>query len=72
MNTGRSVDTAATVRLLAVQDDPLSVDVVLAAVADPAAGGTCVFVGSVRDLDQDKAVTGLGYEAHPSDRKSVV
>lgn len=66
MDTPAHVDTTATVRLLAVQHEPLSVDAVLAAVADPAAGGTCVFVGSVRDLDQDKAVTGLGYEAHPS------
>lgn len=54
------------VRLLEVRDRPLSVDEVLAAVADPAAGGTCVFVGSVRDVDGGRAVSGLGYEAHPT------
>jgi molybdopterin synthase catalytic subunit len=46
-----------------VQPDPLSVDDALAAVADPAAGGTCVFVGTVRDHSDAGAVTGLWYEA---------
>ncbi len=52
-------------RLLDIRDEPLSVDEVLAAVADPAAGGTTLFVGSVRDHDSDREVTELGYEAHP-------
>ena len=46
-----------------VQPDPLSVDDALAAVADPQAGGTCVFVGTVRDHSDAGAVTGLTYEA---------
>jgi molybdopterin synthase catalytic subunit len=46
-----------------VQPDPLSVDDALAAVADPAAGGTCVFVGTVRDHSDAGAVSGLLYEA---------
>jgi molybdopterin synthase catalytic subunit len=54
------------VRLLAVRDEPLSVDEALAAVADPAAGGTAVFVGTVRDEDSGKSVGALGYSAHPS------
>ncbi|HSK27029.1 MAG TPA: molybdenum cofactor biosynthesis protein MoaE [Jiangellales bacterium] len=54
------------VRLLEVRAEPLSVDEVLAAVADPAGGGTCVFVGTVRDQDGGRAVAGLGYTAHPS------
>jgi molybdopterin synthase catalytic subunit len=60
--------TGATgpIRLLAVRDSPLSVDEVLAAVADPAAGGTVVFVGTVRDVDEGKQVGALGYSAHPS------
>jgi molybdopterin synthase catalytic subunit len=55
-----------TVRLLDVRDQPLSVDEVLAAVSDPGAGGTCVFVGTVRDVDGGRAVTVLDYTAHPS------
>jgi molybdopterin synthase catalytic subunit len=43
--------------------DPLSVDDALAFVADPAAGGTCVFVGTVRDHSDAGEVTGLTYEA---------
>lgn len=46
-----------------VQADPLSTDAALAAVADPQAGGTCVFVGTVRDHSDAGAVTGLTYEA---------
>ncbi|WP_344961933.1 molybdenum cofactor biosynthesis protein MoaE [Streptomyces thioluteus] len=54
------------VRLLAVRDTPLSLDEVFAAVGDPAAGGTALFVGTVRDHDGGADVTGLGYSAHPS------
>ncbi len=53
------------IRLLDVRDTPLSVDEVLAAVSDAAAGGTVVFVGTVRDVDHDRAVDGLGYSSHP-------
>jgi molybdopterin synthase catalytic subunit len=56
----------SAIRLLGVRDAPLSVDEVLAAVADPAAGGTVVFIGTVRDEDGGKIVDGLGYSAHPS------
>jgi molybdopterin synthase catalytic subunit len=52
-------------RLLDISDQPLSVDAVLAAVADPAAGGVALFVGTVRDHDGGRSVTSLGYEAHP-------
>jgi molybdopterin synthase catalytic subunit len=53
------------IRLAALRDSPLSVDEVLAAVADSGAGGTAMFVGTVRDEDHRRAVTGLGYSAHP-------
>ena len=53
------------IRLAEIRDTPLSVDEVLATVADPAAGGTAMFVGTVRDEDHLRAVTGLGYTAHP-------
>jgi molybdopterin synthase catalytic subunit len=49
--------------LVRVSADPLSVDGALAFVADPAAGGTCVFVGTVRDHSTAGDVTGLRYEA---------
>ncbi|GHG57330.1 molybdopterin biosynthesis protein MoeE [Streptomyces griseocarneus] len=54
------------VRLLAVRDTPLSLDEVFAAVGDDAAGGTALFVGTVRDHDGGADVTALGYSAHPS------
>jgi molybdopterin synthase catalytic subunit len=59
-------DEPVTVRLLEIRDMPLSVDDVLAAVADPAAGGTAIFVGTVRDEDGGRAVEDLGYSAHPT------
>jgi molybdopterin synthase catalytic subunit len=50
--------------LVRVSAEPLSVDEVLAFVADPSAGGTCVFIGTVRDAGTDGAtVTGLRYES---------
>lgn len=54
------------IRLLALRETPLSVDEVLAAVEDPAAGGIALFVGTVRDHDGGRSVTRLGYSAHPS------
>jgi molybdopterin synthase catalytic subunit len=46
--------------------EPLSVDEVRAAVADPAAGAIALFVGTVRDHDQGRDVSRLSYSAHPS------
>ena len=59
------------IRLLDVRDEPLSVDEVLAAVADTAAGGTVIFVGTVRDVDGGRSVDGLGYTAHPAARDAL-
>jgi molybdopterin synthase catalytic subunit len=55
-----------TIRLAELRDTPLSVDEVLGAVSDPAAGGVAMFVGTVRDHDHGRDVTRLGYTAHPS------
>ncbi|WP_245993512.1 molybdenum cofactor biosynthesis protein MoaE [Nocardioides immobilis] len=55
-----------SVRLVAIQDTPLSVDDVLKSLDDEASGGLVVFVGRVRDHDHGKGVTGLSYSAHPS------
>jgi molybdopterin synthase catalytic subunit len=54
------------IRLAEMRDTELSVDEVRAAVADPAAGGIALFLGTVRDHDHGQAVTGLSYSAHPS------
>ncbi len=54
------------IRLAELRDTPLSVDEVLAAVADPGAGGIALFVGTVRDHAGDQEVTRLSYSAHPS------
>lgn len=56
----------AAVALVAVRDEPLSVDEALAAVRHPRCGGVALFVGVVRDHDHGDAVTGLDYSAHPS------
>ena len=54
------------IRLTAIRDTPLSVDEVRSAIADPAAGGEVLFVGTVRDHDAERGVAGLSYSAHPS------
>lgn len=54
------------ITLAAVRDTPLSVDEVLVAVTDPRAGGTAVFIGTVRDHDHGRDVAALSYSAHPS------
>ncbi|MFE2442057.1 molybdenum cofactor biosynthesis protein MoaE [Streptomyces melanosporofaciens] len=57
---------AHPIRLLAVRDTPLSVDEVFGAVGDAAAGGTALFVGTVRNHDAGAEVGALGYSAHPT------
>lgn len=54
------------VRLVALHEEPLSVDEVLAALEDGASGGLTLFVGRVRDHDHAKGVTALDYSAHPT------
>lgn len=55
-----------TIRLAEIRGTALSVDEVLSAVSDPAAGGIALFVGAVRDHDQGEDVRQLSYSAHPS------
>ncbi len=52
--------------MIAIRDTALSVDEVRNAIADPAAGGEVLFIGTVRDNDAEKGVIGLAYSAHPS------
>jgi molybdopterin synthase catalytic subunit len=58
--------TMTAVRLIDVRDTPLSLDEVYSSVLDPSAGGICLFVGTVRDQDDGKAVSALGYSSHPT------
>ncbi|MFC9063917.1 molybdenum cofactor biosynthesis protein MoaE [Streptomyces harbinensis] len=66
--------SSGPLRLLAVREEPLSVDEVFRAVGDDAAGGTALFVGTVRDHDghpSGAAVTALEYSAHPGAEEAL-
>jgi molybdopterin synthase catalytic subunit len=56
----------SVIRLAELRAEPLSVDEVLAAVSDPAAGGIALFTGTVRDHDEGRGVVRLSYSAHPT------
>lgn len=56
----------SAVRLVDIRDTPIDASEVLRAVEDVAAGGVTVFVGTVRDHDQDRSVSHLEYSEHPS------
>ncbi len=49
--------------LVRITAEPLDPSEALAFVADPGSGGTCLFVGTVRDHSAAGGVTGLRYEA---------
>jgi molybdopterin synthase catalytic subunit len=49
--------------LIRITSEPIGADEAAAFVADPTAGGTCLFLGTVRDHSPAGAVTGLTYEA---------
>jgi molybdopterin synthase catalytic subunit len=57
---------ASPVRAARVLDAPLSVDRLIALVLSPGAGGVALFLGVVRDHDQDAAVVSLDYTQHPT------
>ncbi|MFM9373135.1 molybdenum cofactor biosynthesis protein MoaE [Streptomyces sp. Da 82-17] len=59
------------IRLLGLRETPLSLDEVYAAVGDDAAGGTAVFVGTVRDHDGGRSVAALDYSSHPSAQREL-
>jgi molybdopterin synthase catalytic subunit len=54
------------IRLAGLRAEPLSVDEVRAAAADPAAGAMALFLGVIRDHDHGRGVSSLSYSAHPS------
>jgi molybdopterin synthase catalytic subunit len=57
---------SGAVRLIGLRSAPLDMTEVCSAVDDAAAGGVAVFVGTVREHDAGRQVTGLGYSAHPA------
>jgi molybdopterin synthase catalytic subunit len=59
----RSDAPAAARVLVRVQEHALSIDEATRAIADPRAGATCVFAGTVRDHSAAGEVSGLTYEA---------
>jgi molybdopterin synthase catalytic subunit len=56
----------SVIRMTELRAEPLSVDEVMSAAADPAAGAIAVFLGAVRDHDHGRGVTALSYSAHTS------
>lgn len=54
------------VRLLDIRETPLDLAEIVSALGSDEAGGLNIFVGLVRDHDHGRAVTGLGYSAHPT------
>jgi molybdopterin synthase catalytic subunit len=53
-------------RRIAIGTEPLSADAAIALVAREGAGGIAVFLGTVRDVNDGRAVTRLEYEAYAS------
>ena len=54
------------VKLVGLRETPLDIGEVVAALDDASSGGLTLFVGRVRDHDDDKVVDGLDYTAHPA------
>lgn len=54
------------VALVAIRDEALSLDEVVAAVQRSGHGAVVTFTGIVRDHDGERGVHGLDYSAHPS------
>ena len=51
--------------LIAVAPSPIDLAAIHAYLADPAAGGECVFTGTVRDRNEGRVVSALEFEAYP-------
>jgi MoaE-MoaD fusion protein len=62
-----------SVRILTgLRDPPPTVEEALSEVADPGAGGTVVFVGTVRDRSENRSVERLQYSAYPEMAERVL
>ena len=53
-------------RRAAVVERPIDVAALMAEVADPSVGAVSVFVGTVRDVNEGRAVRGIEYSAYTS------
>ncbi len=60
---GAVTDPGPERTLVRITSEPLAVEEALAHVADPGAGGTALFIGTVRDHSGAGDVRGLSYEA---------
>lgn len=49
-----------------ITHDTLSIDTCYDFIRDPACGGNCLFVGTVRNFNKNKTVTHLDFEAYQS------
>ena len=49
--------------LIRITYEPIGAEEAMEFISDPGAGGTCVFLGTVRDRSEAGQVTGLTYEA---------
>ena len=47
-----------------ISDQPLSIDTCYAAVQDPACGGICLFVGTIRNHNQGEDVSRLEFDSY--------
>lgn len=59
-------DTLARITAAGVQDEPLDVQALAAAVGDDMAGATVTFTGVVRNHDAGRGVTEIEYVGHPT------
>jgi molybdopterin synthase catalytic subunit len=62
---------SSVVRQVRILEVPLSVDRLMAVVADRSVGGIGLFVGIVRDTDEGQGVQSLDYTAHPTAEESL-
>lgn len=51
--------------MIETTEDKIDLSRVMAAVADPAAGGVAIFIGRVRNLAEGRAVERMEYEGYP-------
>src|SRR5437016_4747661 len=63
---GEVDDSTGKVRIAAISDQPLDVEVNSAAVRDPAGGADVTFCGVVRDHDHGRTVVELEYTSYPT------
>jgi len=59
-----SVASVASVPTVAIVEGPIDVDALVRAVGDPGAGATVLFLGTVRETNEGRAVSGIDYQAY--------